>query len=162
MNDADKIKQLISDCIESTSQLDGPLLPTLHKIQDNLGYIPKESIPIIASAQKRSKAEIKGVISFYHHFKTTAPARVEITICRAEACQSVGSRQLEQQISQDIEQSQLQGKYVDTNISPVFCLGNCACGPNIVVNGQMHGKVSAEKFRTIYQNEIASLVENSK
>ncbi|MRI33150.1 formate dehydrogenase subunit gamma [Endozoicomonas sp. OPT23] len=138
---------IITTVIKSWHDRPGALLPILHGIQDKLGYIPSEAIDLIASALRQTKAEIHGVISFYHHFRTTPPGNHQVQVCRAEACQARGSRSLEahikKKLSVDYHQTTMDKEF---SLDAVYCLGNCACGPNIRISNEIHGRVSNERF----------------
>ncbi len=125
----------------------GSLLPILHGIQDNLGYIPAAAVADIASALYLSQAEVHGVISFYHYFRTTPPGRHTLHICRAESCQSMGSKALEQHAKQtlgiDYHDTTADGLF---SLEPVYCLGNCACSPSVTIDKQVYGRVTPEKL----------------
>ena len=125
----------------------GALLPILHDIQDALGYIPPDVVAQIANTLNLSRAEVHGVITFYHHFRTTRPARHTIQICCAEACQSMGSERLVQHAEKKLahrEQSECE-------LHPVYCLGLCATSPAMMVDGQLHARVTPEKFDKLIQ-----------
>jgi formate dehydrogenase subunit gamma len=120
----------------------GALLPILHDIQDALGYIPPDSVAQIAVALNLSRAEVYGVITFYHHFRSTPSARHTIQICCAEACQSMGSERLTQHAEKKLahlEQSECE-------LQPVYCLGLCATSPAMMIDDQLHARVTPEKF----------------
>ncbi len=140
-------RQLVSETITRLQHTPGALLPILHGIQDALGYVPPEAVPLIADGLNQSRAEIHGVISFYHHFRTTPPGRHTIQICRAEACQSMGSRQLEAHakaaLGIDFHQTTADR---EISLEAVYCLGNCACAPSVRVDDAVVGRVSAAKF----------------
>lgn len=125
----------------------GALLPLLHAIQDELAYIPNEATPVIAAALNLSRAEVHGAISFYPHFRTAPPGRHVVQVCRAEACQSVGAAALEahakRQLGCDYHQTSADGA---ATLEPVYCLGNCACGPSVRVDDEIIGRVDAERF----------------
>lgn len=133
----------------------GALLPLLLDIQSQLGYVPPEWVAGIADGLNLSRAEVHGVISFYHHIKTTAPARHHVQICRAEACQSMGARHLEtlarQQLGIDFDQTTADG---GIELEPVYCLGNCACAPSVTIDGVLHGRVNEKKLSGLF-DEIA-------
>lgn len=150
----------VSEIIQSLSKKDGALLPILHAIQNARGYIPKELIPMIADALHQTSAEIHGVISFYHHFRTTPPGKHVVQICRAEACQSRGSRSLENHAKETLNVSY----YTTTadrefTLEPVYCLGNCACGPSIRVNDDVIAEVTPKKFDAIVSKLTTHVVE---
>ncbi len=125
----------------------GALLPVLHALQDALGYLPPSAVPIVAEALNLSRAEVHGVLTFYHHFRTTPPGRHTVRICRAEACQSMGSAALEQHARR-----RLGIGFHDTtpdgalSLEPVYCLGNCACSPAVMVDGDLYGRVTAARL----------------
>ncbi|MFT5713458.1 MAG: formate dehydrogenase subunit gamma [Glaciecola sp.] len=133
--------------IDTLKHKKGALLPILHQIQREIGHIPLKTIDIIAQKLKQTPAEIHGVISFYHQFRTSQPGEHKIQICRAEACQSRGSRDLEQhakdQLAIDYRGTTTDKKF---SLDSVYCLGNCATGPNVRINDELFGRVSNEKF----------------
>ena len=144
--------QQVADVIAALQEKPGALLPILHGIQERLGYIPSDAVPMIADALNQSRAEIHGVISFYHQFRTTAPGKHQVEICRAEACQAMGSRQLEAHAKAALGVDYHQTT-ADNSISleAVYCLGNCACAPSIRVNDDIVGRVDAAKFDQVVE-----------
>lgn len=139
--------QQVTEVITNLQDKPGALLPILHGIQDRLGYIPTEAVAMIAEALNQSNAEIHGVISFYHQFRTTAPGKHTVQICRAEACQSMGSRQLEAHAKETLGIDFHQTTEDRTvSLEAVYCLGNCACAPSVRVNDDVVGRVTPEKF----------------
>lgn len=121
----------------------GPLLPLLHDVQDALGYIPAETVPMIAAGLNLSRAEVHGVISYYHHFRSRPPAARVIKICRAEACQARGSEALAQHAEASVNGQ-------DVELETVYCLGLCASGPAIQINEtQLHANLTTDKFDAI-------------
>jgi len=125
----------------------GALLPILHSVQDTLGYIPAESVPIIARELNLSRAEVHGVISFYHYFRETPPGEHTIHLCRAESCQAMGGKELEKHVKTalgiDFHETTKDGKF---SLEPVYCLGNCACSPAMQIDEEIYGRVSAKTF----------------
>lgn len=139
--------QQVTEVITSLQDKPGALLPILHGIQDQLGYIPAEAVAMIAEALNQSNAEIHGVISFYHQFRTTAPGKHTVQICRAEACQSMGSRKLEAHAKETLDVDFHQTTDDRTvSLEAVYCLGNCACAPSVRINDDVVGRVTPEKF----------------
>jgi formate dehydrogenase subunit gamma len=128
----------------------GALLPILHEIQNELGYIPPDSVPVIAKALNLSRAEVHGVISFYHYFRETPPGQQTIHLCRAESCQSMGAKQLEDHVKTslniDFHETTADGQF---SLEPVYCLGNCACSPAMQIGDQIYGRVSPVTFDEI-------------
>ncbi|WP_035581781.1 formate dehydrogenase subunit gamma [Halomonas sp. TG39a] len=139
--------QAIQTEVDALKHKPGALLPILHALQDRIGFIPEAAVPIIADALHQTRAEVHGVISFYHHFRTTPPGRHVVQICRAEACQSVGARQLEAhakaRLGVDYHQTTPDR---EITLEAVYCLGNCACGPSIRVDDSIRGRVTLEAF----------------
>jgi formate dehydrogenase subunit gamma len=132
----------------------GALLPILHNVQDALGHIPRESIQQIAEGLNLSRAEVYGVVTYYHHFRSEAPGRHVVQVCRAEACQSRGAEKLLGHAEQTLG-CQTHGGHGDTSadgqftLTPVFCLGLCASSPAVAVDGKLHGRVTPERFDAI-------------
>jgi formate dehydrogenase subunit gamma len=128
----------------------GALLPILHGIQDAMGYIPADCVPDIAATLSLSRAEVHGVISFYHYFRNTPPGKKTIHLCRAESCQAMGARQLEEHVKAklgiDFHETTADGKF---SLEPVYCLGNCACSPAMQIGKEIYGRVSADSFDAV-------------
>lgn len=120
--------------------LPGALLPILHEIQEALGHIPPESVPLIAKELNLSRAEVHGAITYYHHFRQTPPGRHVVRVCCAEACQAVGGEALVEHARARLEGS-------DLTLEPVYCLGLCAIGPALQIDETtLHARVTPEKF----------------
>lgn len=128
----------------------GALLPILHTIQDAIGFIPDAAVGDIAHALNLSLAEVRGVISFYHDFRTQPPARHTLRLCRAESCQSRGSEALAAQLREQLVLDD-HGTSADGAISlrPVYCLGACACSPALELDGQVHARLTPERLREL-------------
>lgn len=126
----------------------GALLPILHDIQDALGFIPPGSVAQIASALNLSRAEVHGVITFYHHFRTTPPPKHTIQICCAEACQSMGAERL----VEHAEKTLAGRKQGEVSLQPVYCLGLCATSPAVMIGDELHARVTPEKFDRLIKN----------
>jgi formate dehydrogenase subunit gamma len=147
MTERDKNIEQVDQIVASLKDRPGALLPILHAIQDRLGYVPPESVPAIAEGLNLSRADVHGVITFYHYYRTTPPGRSTIHVCRAEACQAMGSEALEAHIQArlkvDFHENTDDGAF---SLEPVYCLGNCACAPSIMIDKTVHGRVSPERF----------------
>ena len=102
------------------------------------GWIAESDIRQLADILNLSRAEVHGVVEYYHDFRTAAPGKHIVKICRAEACQAMGSRELEAHARAAIDG--------DVTLEPVYCLGNCACAPAVMIDGTTHGRVSAARF----------------
>ena len=130
MNDSDSSEEMILEIAERHASRPGPLLPLLHAIQDEIGFIPNGAVPIVAEVLNLSRAEVHGVISFYHLLRETPPGRQTLYLCRAEACQAMGARDLErhakEKLGVDFHETTPDGRY---SLEPIYCLGNCACSP---------------------------------
>ena len=138
----------ILDIIETHRDEAGALLPILHAIQEALGYIPEQSLSLIARSLNLSRAEVYGVVTYYHYFRLTPSARHSVQICRAEACQSRGANALLAHAEARLG-CQLHGVSQDGNITlePIYCLGQCAIGPNILVDEiELHAHVDNTTF----------------
>ncbi len=137
----------VATAIEQHAQRPGGLLPLLHAIQDRLGCVPSESVPTIAKAMHLSIAEVHGVVRFYHHFRETPPGRHVVRLCMAEACQAMGSKTLlehaRESLGVDLHETTADGA---VTLEPVYCLGNCACSPALLVDDTLVGRVDPERF----------------
>jgi formate dehydrogenase subunit gamma len=138
---------VIGRVIEQRRHLAGALLPILHGIQDALGHVPAQAVPQIAAALNLSRAEVHGVVSFYHDFRSAPPGRHTIHLCRAEACQSMGADKLiahaRARLGIDFHQTSADGA---VTLEPIYCLGNCACSPAMRVDGEVVGRVTPDRF----------------
>ena len=125
----------------------GPLIEVLHAIQAQLGYVPAAAVPLIASELNLSRAEVHGVVSFYHFFRSTPPGAHTVSVCRAESCQAVGGEALaehaRQRLGVDFHETTPDGRF---SLEPVYCLGNCACSPAVMIDGRLHGRVTPERL----------------
>jgi formate dehydrogenase subunit gamma len=138
---------VVEAALQAHAHRPGPLLPVLHAVQDGLGHVPAAAVPLIAGQLNLSRAEVHGVLSFYHYFRQQPPGRQVIYLCRAEACQAVGAAALEAHVKArlgiDFGQTSADGRYT---LEPAYCLGNCACGPSLMLGQELHGRVSAAGF----------------
>lgn len=125
----------------------GALLPILHDVQDALGYIPAHTLPVIAEAQNLSRAEVHGVVTYYHHFRAEPAGRHVIQICRAEACQSMGADALlahaELRLGCSAHGTSKDGAFT---LEPAFCLGLCASSPAMTLDDQPHARMTPRAF----------------
>jgi formate dehydrogenase subunit gamma len=132
------------------SDVPGALLPMLHEIQRELGYVPGGAVPILADALNLSRAEVHGVVTFYHFFRTTPPGKHTLFVCRAEACQSMGARELERHVREklaiDYHETTPDGA---VTLEPIYCLGNCACAPAVMLDETVYGRVTRERLDEI-------------
>lgn len=138
---------VVSSALAKYADVPGGLLPLLHDIQASLGFIPRDSVAAIATGMGLSRAEVHGVISFYHDFHDHPRGKTTIQVCRAEACQAMGSRVLEKHVKNrlgiDYGGMTEDGRF---SLEPVYCLGNCACSPSIRIDDDVHARVDAARF----------------
>ena len=124
------------------------LVQILHAFLERFAWIPDAAIRQLAEELNLSRADVHGVVSFYHDFRTTPPGKHVVRICQAEACQAMGSSELtayaEAALSLKMHEST-----PDLTLEPVYCLGNCACSPTVVVDGDTFGRVDNQRFDEI-------------
>lgn len=132
--DNEKARSIVRD----KADMPGALLPVLHALQDCFGYINPDFVPDIATILNLSRADVHGVISFYHDFRDKPPAKRVLRICRAEACQAMAGEKLSAHAK----------KYSagDVTFEPVYCLGNCACAPAVMMDGKTYGRITPERL----------------
>jgi formate dehydrogenase subunit gamma len=142
--------------IETYRGLDGALMPILHALQERFGYVDDAAVPDLSDILNLSRAEVHGVITFYHDFRRTPPARHALHICRAEACQSVGARELEahakKKLGVDYHHQTPDGRW---SLGAIYCLGNCACGPSALIDGETVGRLTPEKLDALMREAEA-------
>jgi formate dehydrogenase subunit gamma len=128
--------------IHERKHLEGPMLPILHAMQSEFGFIPEEVKPLLARELNLSRAEVHGVVTFYHDFRDAPGGRHVLKICRAEACQAMGSDQVVDQARRllgiDFHQTTLDGA---VTLESVYCLGLCACAPAAMLDDEVYGRV---------------------
>ncbi|QBE63291.1 NAD(P)H-dependent oxidoreductase subunit E [Pseudoduganella lutea] len=150
------IDGILADLFARLGDRQDQLLPVLHGLQEGAGYIPPERVPEIARHFNLSLAEVHGVITFYHYFRSEPPPRCVIQVCRAEACQSMGADQL-------LEHAQaalgcgLHGHTADGafGLEPVYCLGQCASAPALTINEAVFARVSPARFDALIAGVLA-------
>ncbi|HEX2529254.1 MAG TPA: formate dehydrogenase subunit gamma [Geminicoccus sp.] len=122
--------------------LEGPLLPILHALNDRFGHVDARAIPIVADVLNLSRADVHGVVTFYHDFRHEPAGNHVIKLCRAEACQSMGSdrilESLETALGIRLGETTPDGR---VTLEPVYCLGLCATAPAALVDGEVHGRL---------------------
>ncbi|WP_373944173.1 formate dehydrogenase subunit gamma [Paracoccus marcusii] len=139
----------IRDVVTPLTALEGPLLPMLHAIQAEWGHVPQAAVPVLADVLNLGRAEVHGVISFYHDFRDHPAGRHILKICRAEACQSMGGATMAagvlDRLGVDWHGTTADGT---VTVEPVYCLGLCACGPAAMLDGQLMGRVDGDRLVT--------------
>ena len=147
-----QISDHVHAAFNAAGDIDGALLPVLHEIQARCGYIPSDAVPLVADRLNLTRAEVHGVITYYHHFRQKPAGKVVVQVCRAEACQSVGADQLAEHVIRslgcDFHETSKDGS---VTLEPVYCLGHCACGPSIMVGDHVHARVTPERFDKLMQ-----------
>ncbi|MET3578481.1 formate dehydrogenase subunit gamma [Mesorhizobium robiniae] len=136
--------------VQELKGLEGPLLPILHGIQEEFGHVPRDALPVIAEALNITKAEVHGVVSFYHDYRSHPAGRHVLKVCQAEACQSMGSdliaSKLKQLLGIGFHETTRDGS---VTLEPVYCLGLCACAPSAMLDGEVIGRLNDEKLDEI-------------
>jgi formate dehydrogenase subunit gamma len=149
-------KARTAEIVSQYQNLEGPLLPILNAIQAEFGYVPKDVLPDVAAALNISRAEIHGVVSFYHDYRDHPAGDHVIKVCRAEACQAAGgeamSARLLALLGIDWHGTTPNGK---VTVEPAYCLGLCACAPALFVNGAPIGRLSDDRVSDIAREVMA-------
>ena len=150
MLDTVQTTQRIDDILKDHKGMEGALLPILHAVQAEFGYVPQEVLPIIAKDLNISRAEVHGVVSFYHDYREKPAGRHVIKLCRAEACQAMGGDDLAAHVQKTLgvswHETTADGA---VTLDPVFCLGLCACGPAAMVDGKLVARVDSARMDSI-------------
>ena len=138
---------LACEIIAAHVGMEGAMLPILHALQEEFGYVPKQSEAMIADALNLSRAEVHGVVSFYHDFRRAAPGRHVLQVCRAEACQAVGAATMADRLLARLGIA-WGGTTGDGSLTvePTFCLGLCACGPAALLDGEPLARLDDAKL----------------
>jgi formate dehydrogenase subunit gamma len=146
----DDVPERTLEIVAELKQLEGPLLPILHALQHDYGYVPEAALPLIARELNLSRAEVHGVVTFYHEFRSHPPGRHTIRICRAEACQSMGGRELAEHACQTLDLD-WNGTTPDGKVTlePVYCLGLCSIAPSAQVDGELHGRLDRDELTAL-------------
>lgn len=131
----------------------GALMPILHAVQAHYGFVPEGAIPLLARQLNLSRAEVHGVMHFYHDFRSQPAGKHVIQVCRAEACQAMGSAELEEHVKEllgiGFGQTTADGQF---SLEPVYCLGNCACTPSVRIDDDIHARVTPKRFEQLLQS----------
>ena len=145
-------RRIVASVVETLRDERGALLPILHAIQQKFGYIPEETVPIMADALNQTRADVHGVVSFYYDFRTTKTGRAVVKICQAESCQALGSAALTEaaktHLGVDFEETTADEAFT---LRKVFCLGNCARSPSVMIGSEVYGRVTPERLATILE-----------
>ncbi|TDV53737.1 NAD(P)H-dependent oxidoreductase subunit E [Actinophytocola oryzae] len=146
------LEQYVRSAVAARRAERGPLLPILHDIQATFGYVDQAVVPILAEELNISRADVHGVISFYHDFRKSATSGTHVRICRAEACQAAGAEALVAH-AQERLRADVGGMSPDRDatLDQVFCFGNCALGPTVEINGRISGRVTPQRFDALIE-----------
>jgi len=151
------VAEVVTDTVAALEGQRGALLPILHAIQEALGCVPREAVPVLAERLNLSRADVHGVVSFYHDFRAEPAGRTTVKICRAEACQAVGSSRLVDHVrdryGMELGETRSDGALT---VDQVFCLGNCALGPTVQIGARLHGRVDAAKLTDLIDSAMVS------
>lgn len=152
-HDAATIARCVGAAVARFKGEPGPLLEILHVVQNELGCVPADAVPPIADALNLSRAEVHGVVSFYHHFRAQPAGQHTIKLCRAEACQAMNGDALaefaRQRLGLEFGQTRQDGK---VTLEAVYCLGNCACAPSAMIDGHLRGRLDAKTLAECAEN----------
>ena len=144
------IETRVTEIIAALAAMEGPLLPVLHAVQAEFGHVPQEALPVLARDLNISRAEVHGVVSFYHDFREMPAGRHVLKLCRAEACQAMGGASLAQSamtlLGVDWHGTTANGA---VTLEPVYCLGLCACAPAAMLDGRVIGRVDVARLSDI-------------
>lgn len=144
------VADVIEEILDRLGGAEGALLPVLHAVQAAKGCVPADDVPRIAQRLNLSRAEVHGVISYYPHFRTEPAGKVVVQICHAEACQAVGGTEFAQQAAKalgcDFHQTTRDGSLT---LEPVYCLGQCACGPSVMINEDVYARMTVERLKSL-------------
>jgi formate dehydrogenase subunit gamma len=145
-----EIADRVGAIVDERAGLEGPLLPILHGVQAEFGFVPQPALKLIAAKLNLSRAEVHGVMSFYHDFREAPAGRHVLKLCRAEACQAMGGDRIA-----EVAQEKLGIGFNETaedgsvTLEPVYCLGLCACGPSALLDGRVIGRLDDDRLDTI-------------
>ena len=141
------LQRTVRQIAQAHAQQPGALLPLLHAVQDALGHVPPTTVQVIADELNLSRAEVHGVISYYHHFRSEPAGLVLLQVCQAEACQARGAAQLADD-AERIAGCSMHGTSADGSVTlePVYCLGLCATGPAVQIDDRLHARMTPERL----------------
>ena len=150
MLDSATLSARLEEILYAHKDMEGSLLPILHAVQADFGYVPPEALPIIAKDLNITRAEAHGVMSFYHDFREKPAGRHVLKLCRAEACQAMGGDRVaahaQKALGLDWHETSADGA---VTLDPIFCLGLCACGPAAMLDGKLIGRLDEARIDAI-------------
>jgi len=144
------------EIVAAHAALEGPLMPILHAVQEAFGHVPEAAVPVVARELNLSRAEVHGVVSFYHDFRRQLPGKHILKMCRAEACQSMGCEALVERAEDGLGVA-CGGTSADGRVTfePIYCLGLCATAPSAMIDGRLVGRLDAKKLDQILKEARA-------
>jgi formate dehydrogenase subunit gamma len=149
-------RDIVQSIATSLKDKPGALMVILRRVQDALGWVPADAVPMIAKILNLSRAEVHGVVTFYHDFRHQPPAKNVVKVCRAESCQAMGAVALAEHIKQrlgcDFGHTSSDGAFT---LDAIYCFGNCACSPAVMVNGKLLGRVTTKRFDEVIDKAAA-------
>ena len=153
----DAMLAVVRAVIAERGALAGPLLPILHGVQDALGFVPRQTLPTIAAALNLSRAEVHGVVSYYHDFRERPAGRSVVQICRAESCQAMGAEAMLAHARRTLACSETTPTSADGawTVEPAYCLGLCASAPALRIDGRLHARMTADRFDRVVEGTTA-------
>ncbi len=141
------VSTAVRDILARRANEPGALLPILHELQECFGFVPQEALPQIAAGLNLSRAEVHGVVTYYHHFRTEKPGRHVLQMCRAEACKSMGADALiahaEERLGCKLHEQTADGSI---SLEPTYCLGLCSSSPSLMLDDEVHARMTPAKF----------------
>ena len=143
-------KTATSQIVEEVGARPEMLVQVLVRYVERFGWVPEEAVRQLAEELNLSRADVHGVVSFYHDFRTKPPGKHVIKICQAESCQAMGSRELTAHASEVLGQA-MHETTDDVSLEPVYCLGVCACSPAVMIDDKTYGRVSNERFEELVE-----------
>ena len=147
--------QVAQEAISAHATQRGPLLPVLLALQETFGYVDPRAVPLVATALNLSRADVHGVLTFYSDLRSTPPGAVRVQVCRGEACQAMGGHGLAEHATRTLGLTFGQtAEDGSLTLDEVFCLGNCALGPTVTVNGHLHGRVQQGRLDQLVIGEL--------
>lgn len=148
LHERQRQSDIVRGVLERRIDEPGALLPILHEVQDMLGYVPRHVVPEIASALNLSRAEVHGVVTYYHHFRSAPAAPHLVQICRAESCQSMGADALMAHAELQLGCPSGHGTSADGSftLEPTYCLGLCSSSPAMTFDNEVHARVTPSAF----------------
>ncbi len=153
----DSMKEKIAALTGEFARIPGGMLPLMHAVQETFGHVPREAVPLIAEGMGLSRAEVHGFIGFYHDFRCEPRGETVIHLCRAEACQAMGVRELEAHVKSRLginyHETTADGRFT---LEPVYCLGNCACTPSIRIGDDVYARVTPDRFDQLLSERVES------